>query len=66
MLERLATDAEHHDLEAWEPALCATLYSYLVVAIRDSMSREGEPSRPRGKRAVDLSRNCAGSIRRPR
>ncbi len=43
LLERLTESAEHHDLEAWEPALCATLYSYLLTAIRDTMSTQGSP-----------------------
>jgi hypothetical protein len=36
LLEGLVADIEHHDLEAWEPQLCATVYASLLGAIRAS------------------------------
>jgi type VI secretion system protein VasJ len=35
ILERLVGDVERHDLETWEPSLCATLYGALLSAVRD-------------------------------
>jgi type VI secretion system protein VasJ len=44
MLEHLVVDVERHGLETWEPATCATLYSYLLVASREvSRARGGSP-----------------------
>jgi type VI secretion system protein VasJ len=44
MLEHLVADVERHGLETWEPATCATLYSYLLVASREvSRARGGSP-----------------------
>jgi type VI secretion system protein VasJ len=44
MLEHLTADVERHGLETWEPATCATLYSYLLVASREvSRARGGSP-----------------------
>jgi type VI secretion system protein VasJ len=44
MLEHLVSDVERHGLETWEPATCATLYSYLLVAAREvSRARGGSP-----------------------
>jgi type VI secretion system protein VasJ len=36
LLEGLVDDIERHDLEAWEPELCATVYTSLLDAIRAS------------------------------
>jgi type VI secretion system protein VasJ len=35
LLEHLVGEAERHHLEAWEPALCVTLYASLLVATRE-------------------------------
>jgi type VI secretion system protein VasJ len=44
MLEHLVVDVERHGLETWEPATCATLYSYLLVASREvSRAKGGSP-----------------------
>ena len=44
MLEHLVVDVERHGLETWEPATCATLYSYLLVAAREvSRAKGGSP-----------------------
>jgi type VI secretion system protein VasJ len=44
MLEHLVADVERHGLETWEPATCATLYAYLLVAAREvSRARGGSP-----------------------
>jgi type VI secretion system protein VasJ len=44
MLEHLVADVERHGLETWEPATCATLYTYLLVASREvSRARGGSP-----------------------
>jgi type VI secretion system protein VasJ len=44
MLEHLLVDVERHGLETWEPATCATLYSYLLVAAREvSRAKGGSP-----------------------
>jgi type VI secretion system protein VasJ len=44
MLEHLVGDVERHGLETWEPATCATLYSYLLVAAREvSRAKGGSP-----------------------
>ena len=36
LLEGLVDDIERHDLEVWEPELCATVYTSLLDAIRAS------------------------------
>ena len=41
LLEMLLTQAEQHHLEIWEPGLCATLYSDLLLSLR---SAPGEKS----------------------
>ena len=44
MLEHLVVDVERHGLETWEPATCATLYTYLLVAAREvSRAKGGSP-----------------------
>ncbi len=43
MLEHLEADVERHGLETWEPATCATLYSYLLVAAREVSRAKGGP-----------------------
>ena len=44
MLEHLVADVERFGLETWEPATCATLYSYLLVSSREvSRARGGSP-----------------------
>ena len=44
MLEHLVGDIERHGLETWEPALCATAYSYLLAATREvSRAKGGSP-----------------------
>jgi type VI secretion system protein VasJ len=44
MFEHLMVDVERHGLETWEPATCATLYSYLLVAAREvSRAKGGAP-----------------------
>lgn len=44
MFEHLMGDVERHGLETWEPATCATLYSYLFVATREvSRAKGGSP-----------------------
>ena len=44
MFEHLMGDVERHGLETWEPATCATLYSYLFVATREvSHAKGGSP-----------------------
>jgi type VI secretion system protein VasJ len=42
MLEHLLADVERHGLEAWEPGLCATLYSSLLEATRAVSRAKGE------------------------
>jgi type VI secretion system protein VasJ len=42
MLEHLLADVERYSLESWEPALCATLYSYLLVATREVSRARGD------------------------
>jgi len=42
MLEHLLADVERFNLESWEPALCATLYSYLLVATREVTRARGD------------------------
>jgi type VI secretion system protein VasJ len=41
MLEHLLSDVERHGLEIWEPATCATLYSYLLAATREVARAKG-------------------------
>jgi type VI secretion system protein VasJ len=41
MLEHLLSDVERHGLEIWEPATCATLYSYLFTATREVVRAKG-------------------------
>jgi type VI secretion system protein VasJ len=44
MFEHLMSDVERHGLEVWEPATCATLYSYLFAATREvSRAKGGSP-----------------------
>ena len=44
MLEHLMGEVERHGLETWEPATCATLYSYLLVVARGvSRAKGGSP-----------------------
>jgi type VI secretion system protein VasJ len=43
LLEGLVHDIEHHDLEAWEPELCALVYASLLGAIRASGRGTGGP-----------------------
>jgi len=43
ILERLVDDVDRHHLEAWEPALCASLYASLLSATRDG-ARAKPPS----------------------
>ncbi|MGD0676376.1 MAG: type VI secretion system protein TssA [Polyangiaceae bacterium] len=47
ILDRLVLDVDHHDLEVWEPALCATLYASLLLATRDAARK-----RPAGPEAA--------------
>ena len=35
MFEHLVAEVERHQLESWEPALCASLYAQLLVATRE-------------------------------
>jgi type VI secretion system protein VasJ len=35
ILEHMCSDVEQYSLETWEPALCATLYAYLLQAVRE-------------------------------
>ncbi len=42
LLEHLIADVERHGLETWEPALCATLYSYLLAATREVSRAKGD------------------------
>jgi type VI secretion system protein VasJ len=41
MLEHLMGDVDRFGLETWEPAVCATLYSYLLTATRDVTRAKG-------------------------
>lgn len=41
MLEHLMGDVERFGLETWEPAICATLYSYLLTATREVIRAKG-------------------------
>ena len=41
MFEHLMGDVERHALETWEPATCATLYSYLFIATREVARAKG-------------------------
>jgi type VI secretion system protein VasJ len=43
MLEHLAGEIDRHDLESWEPGLCATLYASLLVATREAARAKGAP-----------------------
>jgi type VI secretion system protein VasJ len=41
MLDHLVVDVERFGLETWEPAVCATLYSYLLTATREVTRAKG-------------------------
>jgi type VI secretion system protein VasJ len=43
ILERLDVEVTRHELEIWEPALCASLYASLLTAMRDG-PRAAKPS----------------------
>jgi hypothetical protein len=42
ILDHLVADVEGHGLETWEPALCATLYAYLLAATREVSRARGD------------------------
>ena len=41
MFEHLMAEVERHALETWEPAACATLYTYLFTATREVARAKG-------------------------
>ncbi len=58
MLENLLEDIQRHGLEAWEPALCATVYASLVVAIRAALRAKSGPADLAGKEQIVFDKLC--------
>ena len=60
MLEHLLADVERYQLESWEPALCATLYSYLFVATKEvARARAAQEGRGEGAGVADTAELAA-------
>jgi type VI secretion system protein VasJ len=58
MLESLLDDIHRHGLEAWEPGLCASVYSLLLVAIRASLRAKNGPPDLAGKEQIVFDKLC--------
>jgi type VI secretion system protein VasJ len=58
MLERLVDDIQRHGLEEWEPALCASVYSSLLVSIRAVLGKGGGPPDLAGKEQFVFDKLC--------
>jgi type VI secretion system protein VasJ len=58
ILERLVADVDRHDLEAWEPSLCGTLYASLLSAMRDGARAKPPAPEAAGKEQVIFDKLC--------
>jgi type VI secretion system protein VasJ len=58
MLESLLDDIHRHGLEAWEPALCASVYASLVVAIRTALRAKTGPPDLAGREQIVFDKLC--------